>query len=152
VGPLVELMSSKFEVPSFRAATGACMNSQQRPKFRVRAATIVCTDSERSGRFYSKILGAEPLPQEEPGVCRWYRLGSFEITFVPNADVPTPASFGAHPMTMLWLEVYDIRAAHEHVVAHGVPILGYDEVQWLMIADPDGLPIEVWKAGAATQT
>lgn len=69
------------------------MARKRSPSFHVRAITIVCTDRWKTGAFHEKVLGAVPIPKEE-ATCLWYRLGSFELTMVPNADKPSPAFLG----------------------------------------------------------
>jgi catechol-2,3-dioxygenase len=115
--------------------------------FEVRALTIVCADRWRADRFYREVLGAIALPGDLG--CRWYRLGSFTITLVPNADGPSPAKFGEHPLNMLYLEVDDLQAAQRHFVRHDVRIIQSSDGQQMIIADPDGLPIEVWQRTVA---
>lgn len=113
------------------------------PSFEVRALTIVCTDRWRSDRFYKEVLGAVDLPGEIG--CRWYRLGSFTITLMPNADGPSPANLGEHPLNMLYLEVDDLEAARRHFERHEVPVIVPSDGQMMIITDPEGLPIEVWR-------
>ena len=114
------------------------------PIFSVRAVTVVCSDLERSCEFYESVLGAEPLPSE--GACRWYRLGSTEIAFAPNADRDSPASFGNDALTMIWLEVDNLEVADRHFLSHNVEVIQPSvEGPMMIIADPDGLPIMVWQ-------
>lgn len=49
-------------------------------------------------------------------------------------------------MPLLWLEVDDIRLAHEHLKNAGTAIVQdpVDET-WMLVADPDGLLIEIWQ-------
>ena len=114
-----------------------------KPSFQVKALTIVCTDRWRSDRFYREVLGAVDL-SEDIG-CRWYKLGSFTITLMPNANKRSPATFGEHTMTMLYLEVDDLEAAASHFARHQVEVIMPSDGQMMIIADPDGLPIEVWR-------
>ena len=115
------------------------------PPFQVKALTIVCSDARRSGRFYQEVLGAVLLPGEI--TCQWYRLGSLTITLMPNADGRSPAIFGDHPMTMLYLEVEDLEVARLHFERHQVEVVVPSDGQMMIIADPDGLAIEVWQRG-----
>ena len=115
--------------------------------FRGRAITISCTDPKRSERFYQGILAATPEPGDGYG-CRWYRLGPLSINLMPNAAERSPATFPTHAMPILWLEVDDLGAAYERFVSHGVEIIQPPDGQFMVVADPDGLLIEVWKANA----
>lgn len=113
--------------------------------FNATALTIVCSDRQRSERFYEHVLGAEPISEVEPGACRWFRLGDLRISIVPNGDGRCPAELGKHPMNMLWLEVDSIARAAEHLARHDVDVLQESDGQTMLIRDPDGLTIEVWE-------
>jgi O-acetyl-ADP-ribose deacetylase (regulator of RNase III)/catechol 2,3-dioxygenase-like lactoylglutathione lyase family enzyme len=115
------------------------------PALRLRALTIACTDLERSVHFYETVLGAMVIPNDV-GTNRWYRLGSIDITLLPNATENSPATFPTHAMTMLWLEVDDLSLAIKHFSAHGVPVIDEGDGQFMMVTDPDGLVIEVWES------
>jgi catechol-2,3-dioxygenase len=117
-----------------------------KPSFDVRALSLVCSDRWRSHHFYAEVLGAVALPGE--GLCLWYRLGSFTITLVPNASGRSPARFGEHPLNMLFLEVDDLEMAIAHFERHKVEVVTPSDGQMMVIADPDGLPIEVWRSQA----
>ena len=95
--------------------------------------------------FYEAVLGAERLPTDN-GIGWWYRLGSLEISLLPNAAEPTPAAFPTHAMPMLWLEVNDLAAAAVLFAEHSVQVLSAPDDVFMQIADPDGLVIEVWQA------
>jgi catechol-2,3-dioxygenase len=116
---------------------------KRKPSFHVKALTIVCTDRWRSDQFYTEVLGAVALDGEI--TCRWYQLGSFTITVMSNAVERTPADFGQHPMMMLYLEVDDLELAEGHFARHKVEVIVPSDGQMMIIADPDGLPIEIWQ-------
>ena len=65
---------------------------------------------------------------------------------MPGAEYKSPATFPEHAMPLLWLEVDDIRLAHEHLKNAGTAIVQdpVDET-WMLVADPDGLLIEIWQ-------
>ena len=49
-------------------------------------------------------------------------------------------------MPVLWLDVDNITTAHEHLKNSGTPIIqAPDDDMFMLIADPDGLVIEVWQ-------
>jgi catechol 2,3-dioxygenase-like lactoylglutathione lyase family enzyme len=124
-----------------------------RPRFRFKAVTITCTDLERSRRVYEGVLGAEPVPTDDGIGCPWYRLGGLTVTLVPNATAAGPGVFTEQPMFMLWLEVHDIAAAHARCSKHGVRVVQTpDDGTYMLIADPDGLLIEVWQTEDACQS
>jgi catechol 2,3-dioxygenase-like lactoylglutathione lyase family enzyme len=114
-----------------------------KPSFQVKALTIVCSDRDRSDRFYRTVLGAIALPGEI--MCTWYRLGTFTFTLVPNGEGRSPARFGTHPLNMLYLEVDDLELAVRHLDRHRVEVIQPSDGQTMIIADPDGLPIEIWQ-------
>ena len=112
--------------------------------FRFKALTIACTDHRRSEEFNRKVLGAEPLPTADPGYgCPWLRLGSLVITLMLNAAERSPAEFPTHAMPILWLEVDDLGAAAERFARYKVEVVEPGDGQFMQIADPDGLVIEV---------
>jgi catechol 2,3-dioxygenase-like lactoylglutathione lyase family enzyme len=113
--------------------------------FRSKALTVACTDLDRSRRFYEGVLGASPDPRDGYG-CPWYRLGDWSITLMPNAAERSPSSFPDHAMTVLWLEVDDLEAAGRLFARDQVEVVQPSDGQFMMIADPDGLMIEVWQA------
>jgi catechol 2,3-dioxygenase-like lactoylglutathione lyase family enzyme len=114
--------------------------------FRLVALTIACTDKGRSARFYQEVLGADPLPREDGIGCPWYRLGPLALTLMPNAAQRSPATFPRHAMPMLWLEVDDLEAASRRFRREGVEVIRPSDGLFMLIADPDGLVIEVWQA------
>lgn len=133
------------EASAARAKAKKPKTSTRAPKFRVRAITIACTDVERSVEFYETMLGATRLPTDN-GIGHWFRLGKNDITLLPNAARKAPATFPEDAMMMLWLEVSDLAKAAERFAAYGVAIVDEGDGQFMMVADPDGLVIEVWKA------
>ena len=113
--------------------------------FSGRSVTIVYTDLARTEHVYADVLGTEPIPTDGYG-CSWYRLGTLIISLMPNAKQPNPAAFPEHAMPMLWLEVDDIEAAYEHLQHAGTSIIQpLDGDAFMLIADPDGLVIEIWQ-------
>ena len=118
------------------------------PSFAGKAVSVCCTDLRRSERFYVETLGAAPLPTDGPG-CRWYQLGALTLSLVPNAASRNPAEYGEHATSTLWLEVDDIQAAYRHLVDADCTILqSPDDDMLMLIADPDGLVLEIWQRDA----
>ena len=125
------------------------MSKQNQPvAFSGRSVTVACTDLDRSRHFYVNVLGAKRLPGDGYG-CPWYKLGSITISLMPNAELTSPSSFPKHAMPMLWLEVEDIELAHNHLKNSSVEIIDFDHTN-MMVADPDGLHIEIWQKDAGT--
>jgi catechol 2,3-dioxygenase-like lactoylglutathione lyase family enzyme len=113
-------------------------------KFRFKALTIACSDRRRSERFYKSVLGAAVVKTPDGIGCPWFRLGSFLITLMPNAAGPTPADFPDQAMFMPWLEVNDLAAARKRFARAKVSVVE-DHRGSMVIADPDGLLIEIWQ-------
>jgi len=66
------------------------------------------------------------------------------ISLMPNAAERSPARFPVHAMPILWLEVDDLQAAYSRLLSNGVEVVQPPDGQSMIIADPDGLLIEVW--------
>jgi catechol-2,3-dioxygenase len=66
---------------------------------------------------------------------------------MPGAAAPSPAEYMTHAAYMLWLEVDDLAAARKRLARYEVPVVE-DHGESLVIADPDGLLIEVWQKEA----
>lgn len=113
--------------------------------FRATALTVACTDAQRSEAFYRDMLGATIVPTDN-GIGRRFRFGELEIVLMPNAVKASPAEFPTHAMPILRLEVDDVAATTEWFAEQDVPIVDPGDDQFVMIADPDGLVIEVWQA------
>lgn len=67
---------------------------------------------------------------------------------VPDAECNQGSTglLPAHAATLLMLEVDDLKAAHRYCVKAGVDIVELPNCLYMIIADPDGLQIEVWQA------
>ena len=115
------------------------------PSFRTKGLTIASTDLRCSAWFYREELGATVAPTDDGIGCPWFRLGTLDITLMFNAAERTPAEFPKHAMPILWLEVADLPAAAEWFAAQGVEVVDPGDGHYLMVADPDGLVIEVWE-------
>jgi catechol 2,3-dioxygenase-like lactoylglutathione lyase family enzyme len=109
------------------------------------ALTIACTDIGRSEAFYRNVLGARPDPHDGYG-CLWFKLGDFRINLLHNAASRSPAVFPEHAMPILWIETDHLDVAEDAFARQGVTIVQSSDGQSMMIADPDGLVIELWQA------
>lgn len=116
--------------------------------FRPKGLVISCRDHHRSAKFYEKVLGAVRLPGEGSAGygCPWFRLGSWELSLMPNATEGSAGLFPTHAAATLMLEVHDLEAAHRYLLRAGVEIVEPPNGPYMIIADPDGLQIEVWQA------
>ena len=100
------------------------------------------TDPDRSRRFYRDILGLavyrEFGPSADPGLVFFLGQGFLEISGRSEG--------GSGQTVALWLQVRDIRAEQERLLAAGVTVLRPPRVEpWglveMWIEDPDGVRI-----------
>ncbi|MDI9833288.1 MULTISPECIES: VOC family protein [unclassified Streptomyces] len=100
------------------------------------------TDPERSRVFYGEQLGLAVYREFGTGAERGtvYFLGGGFLEVSGRSEGPPSAA------VRLWMQVEDVTAAHEELVAKGVEIVRPPRREpWglieMWIADPDGLPI-----------
>ncbi|MFG2941883.1 VOC family protein [Streptomyces sp. NPDC048282] len=100
------------------------------------------TDPERSRTFYGERLGLPVYREFGTGPERGtvYFLGGGFLEVSGHSDAP------ASPGTQLWLQVADVTAAHEELLARGVEIARPPVREpWglieMWITDPDGVRI-----------
>jgi catechol 2,3-dioxygenase-like lactoylglutathione lyase family enzyme len=100
------------------------------------------SDLDRSHRFYRDVLGLavyrEFGPPAHPGVVFFLGQGLLEVSGTTPDGPPGPLQ--------LWLQVRDVRAEHERLLAAGVPITRAPRQEpWglieMSVADPDGVRI-----------
>ncbi len=114
-------------------------------RFQPKALVISCRDHHRSAQFYEGVLGAIRLPGDGYG-CPWFRLGVWEFSLMPNATEDSVGLLPSHAATFLMLEVDDLETAYRYCLKAGVTIVEPPNGPYMIIADPDGLQIEVWQA------
>lgn len=100
------------------------------------------TDPERSRVFYGEQLGLAVYREFGTGAERGtvYFLGGGFLEVSGRSEGPPS------PVVRLWMQVEDVAAAHDELVAKGVGIVRPPlREPWglieMWIADPDGLPI-----------
>ncbi|WP_432198745.1 VOC family protein [Streptomyces sp. bgisy027] len=100
------------------------------------------TDPERSRVFYGEQLGLAVYREFGTGPERGtvYFLGGGFLEVSGRSETP------ASPALRLWMQVADVAAAHEELVAKGVEVVRPPVKEpWglieMWIADPDGTPI-----------
>lgn len=100
------------------------------------------SDPARSRRFYRDVLGLAVVrefgPPDDPGLVFATGGGFLEVSGA-GPDRPTAA-------TAVWLQVRDVAAEHDRLLAAGAQVLRPPRVEpWglveLWLADPDGLRI-----------
>jgi catechol 2,3-dioxygenase-like lactoylglutathione lyase family enzyme len=100
------------------------------------------SDPERSRRFYRDILGLavyrEFGPPEDPGLVFFLGQGLLEVSGTSHDEPAGPLR--------IWLQVRDVRAEHERLVAAGAQVTREPRPEpWglveMWIEDPDGIRI-----------
>ncbi|MBT2364339.1 VOC family protein [Streptomyces sp. ISL-10] len=102
------------------------------------------TDPQRSRDFYGRALGQAVYREFGTGTERGtvYFLGGGFLELSGRSDTPPS------PAVRLWLQVPDVRAAHDELRERGVEVLRAPRTEpWglveMWIADPDGVRIAV---------
>lgn len=95
---------------------------------------------ERSRAFYRDTLGLAVYREFEGGIVFFLGGGFLELS--------RQATTAPGPNVALWLQVRDVDAAHEELLAAGVEILRAPETEpWglreMWVADPDGVRVVV---------
>ena len=117
---------------------------------------IICSDYDRSKRFYTEILGLPVISETYRAERNSYKLdlrigGHCQIELfsfpTPPARLTRPEACG---LRHLAFHVPDIEGAIKHLQSHGVisEPLRLDELtqkKFTFFADPDGLPIELYE-------
>lgn len=121
---------------------------------RLHHVAIICSDYERSKRFYTGVLGLPVIAETYRSARDSYKLdlalpdgSQIELFSFPNAPA-RPSYPEAQGLRHLAFEVPDIDAAVAHLQANGIEAepLRTDELtggRFTFFADPDGLPLEL---------
>ncbi len=119
-------------------------------------AAIICSDYERSRRFYTECLGLRVLAEHYREARRSYKLdlllpdgAQVELFSFPDAP-PRPSYPEAQGLRHLAFKVDDVAAWKARLESAGVPVepLRTDEYtgrRFTFFADPDGLPLELYE-------
>ena len=113
------------------------------PVQRLEHWTLVCSDIERTKRFYTEVLGAT-LPKRGAGPQSANLAGTL-IDFIPASEgrQPSPGSTGQHHAYIIRLEDYDPWV--DHLRSHDLPIRltthGTERIS-IYVDDPDGYHLE----------
>ena len=124
---------------------------------RIHHAAIICSEYERSKRFYTEVLGLRVVAE----VFRAER-GSYKLDLaLPDGaqlelfSFPNPPARPSYPeacgLRHLAFEVPDLDACIADVQAFGVAVEAvrvdeYTGRRFTFFADPDGLPLELYEA------
>ncbi|WBS05012.1 VOC family protein [Pseudoduganella sp. SL102] len=123
---------------------------------RIHHAAIICSDYERSKRFYTEVLGLRVIAENYRAARRSYKLdlqladgAQIELFSFPDAP-PRPSYPEARGLRHLAFAVDDIGACKARLEEQGVAVepVRVDEHtgrRFTFFADPDGLPLELYE-------
>ncbi|MBS1525753.1 MAG: VOC family protein [Bacteroidetes bacterium] len=123
---------------------------------RVHHIAIICSDYERSRRFYIDVLGLKVVREVYRAERDSWKLdlevnGLYQIELFSFPDPPArPSRPEAAGLRHIAFEVNDIDAAINEISKHGVEaepvrIDEYTGKRFTFFSDPDGLPIEFYE-------
>lgn len=125
----------------------------------VHHAAIICSDYQRSKRFYSEILGLPIVAENYRAARQSWKLDlalpdgcQLELFTFPGAP-PRPSRPEAQGLRHLAFAVDDVNAWARYLESQGVAVepLRIDEYTgrtFTFFADPDGLPLELYEVAA----
>jgi len=124
---------------------------------RIHHAAIICSDYERSKRFYTEVLGLRVLAEHLRAERQSWKLdlalpdGSQIELFSFPAPPPRPSRPEAQGLRHLAFAVQDVAQCKRDLEAQGVVVeeIRVDEYtgrRFTFFADPDGLPLELYEA------
>ena len=121
---------------------------------------IICSDYERSKRFYTELLGLRMIAETYRAARDSYKLdlalpdgAQIELFSFPNAPA-RPSYPEARGLRHLAFAVDDVEAAAAELRAKGVAVepIRLDEItgqRFTFFADPDDLPLELYESVAS---
>jgi len=125
---------------------------------RIHHAAIICSDYERSKRFYTEVLGLPVVREVHRKERNSYKLdlalpdgGQIELFSFPDPP-PRPSYPEARGLRHLAFTVADVEDAVRRLSSRGVQVepVRVDEHtgrRFTFFADPDGLPLELYESG-----
>ncbi|EHY9844274.1 VOC family protein [Vibrio cholerae] len=124
---------------------------------RIHHAAIICSDYPRSKAFYTEILGLRVLAENYRAARDSYKLdlalpdgSQIELFSFPKApERPSfPEAQGLRHLAFVVDDVAEIKAQLEQqgVSVEPIRIDEYTGKAYTFFADPDGLPLELYKA------
>lgn len=125
---------------------------------RIHHAAIICSDYGRSKRFYTEVLGLRVIAEHLRAERQSWKLdlalpdGSQIELFSFPAPPPRPSRPEAQGLRHLAFAVQDVAQCKRHLERQGVAVedIRVDEYtgrRFTFLADPDGLPLELYEAG-----
>lgn len=118
---------------------------------------IICSDYQRSKRFYTEILGLEIIKESYREARDSYKLdlglnGQYVVELFSFPNRPKrPSRPEAQGLRHLAFKVEDVTAAAQHFQNKGIEVepIRVDEYtgkEFTFFADPDDLPIELYQS------
>ncbi len=129
---------------------------------RIHHAAIICSDYEASKRFYTEILGLTLIAEHYREQRRSYKLdlalpdgSQIELFSFPDPP-PRPSYPEARGLRHLAFEVDDVaewkvRLEEKGIAVEAIRVDEYTGRRFTFFADPDGLPLELYEAGAGRE-
>jgi glyoxylase I family protein len=128
---------------------------------RIHHAAIICSDYERSKRFYTQVLGLRIVAETFRAARQSYKL---DLALADGSQIelfsfPNPPARPSYPeacgLRHLAFAVADLNASVDHLHAMGVLVepMRVDEFtgqRFTFFADPDGLPLELYETASAS--
>ena len=126
---------------------------------RVHHAAIICSDYERSRRFYTETLGLGIVAEHFRAARNSWKLdlglpdgSQVELFSFPQAP-PRPSYPEAQGLRHLAFAVADVAACKQRLESLGVAtedirVDEYTGQRFVFFADPDGLPLELYETEA----
>ncbi len=126
---------------------------------RIHHAAIICSDYERSKRFYVEVLGLTIVAENYRAARASYKLdlalpdgSQIELFSFPDRP-PRPSFPEAQGLRHLAFEVDSVADCKAQLEAQGIEVedIRIDEFTskaFVFFADPDGLPLELYQAAS----
>jgi glyoxylase I family protein len=127
------------------------------PLLRIHHAAIICSDYQRSKRFYTQVLGLKVLAENFRAARDSWKLdlalpdgGQVEL-FSFKAAPARPSYPEAQGLRHLAFAVTDLDVWRLHLQAQGIAVEDirtdeYTGQRFVFFSDPDGLPLELYEA------
>ncbi|MGA0557258.1 VOC family protein [Larkinella sp. VNQ87] len=117
---------------------------------------IICSDYERSKRFYTEILGLQIIQEVHRAERNSYKLdlelnGQYVIELFSFPNPPArPSRPEALGLRHLAFAVSDVEAAKKELEGHGIDVEpvridAHTGRRFTFFSDPDGLPLEFYE-------
>lgn len=137
------------------------MSVQMTELRRIHHVAVICSDYERSKRFYTDSLGLRVVAENYRADRHSYKL---DLALPDGSQLelfsfPSPPKRPSYPeacgLRHLAFEVDDVSEWKTRLESQGVAVEAvrtdeYTSWQYVFLADPDGLPLELYELGQRT--